>query len=119
MNERKFKAKLRKHLLPHCHIQSMSSLANAGTPDLWLSGARDLWIEVKYNESAPRIVKPRLTALQRDWLNKRYAEGRSVMVVCGISPSEGVIFTEGEWDVGRFDRRSFDELITIILDHVT
>ena len=118
MNEREFKAKLRAKLKPHCYIQSMSSLATAGTPDLWLSDKKDLWLEVKYDEKTKNIVTPKLSALQKYWLDHRYAEGRQVIVICGTAPSEGIIFEHGAWNEGRFDRIPLNELIFKILEYV-
>ena len=118
MNERGFKAKLHKHIKPHCYIQSMSSLATAGTPDLWLSGRADLWVEVKYDDKVKRFVTPKLSALQKNWLNSRYAEGRNVCVIVGTGPSEAILYTYGAWNEGRFDRIPFGELITRILEFV-
>lgn len=118
MNEREFKAKLRAKLKRHVYIQSMSSLGTAGTPDLWLSGRRDLWIEVKYDDKTKRFVKPKLSALQTQWLDNRHAEGRQVMVITGTGPNEAILYKNGEWLEGRFDRRPLDEVLTEILTYV-
>ena len=115
MNERDFKAKLRKHLKPHVYIQSMSSLATAGTPDLWISGRRDLWIEVKYDDKTKGAVTPKLSALQRAWLHDRWAEGRNVCVIVGTAPGEGIVFCDKQWEVSINDRISFDRIIELIL----
>lgn len=118
MNERTFKAKLRAKIKQHCYIQSMSSLATAGTPDLWLSGKKDLWLEVKYDDVTKRSIKPKLSALQRQWLDLRYGEGRQVIVVCGTAPNEGIIYEHGSWNESRFDRIPLNELIHKILTYV-
>ena len=115
MDERFFKSKLRKHLQPHCYIQSMSSLATNGTPDLWISGNHDLWAEIKCSESIKGPIKPKLSPLQKLWLDGRYAEGRNVMVICGTSPKEGIIYRNGEWGTHSNDRITFDQIIKEIL----
>lgn len=118
MNEREFKAKLRTKLKPHCYIQSMSSLATAGTPDLWLSNKKDLWIEVKYDEKTKGAITPKLSALQRAWLHDRWVEGRNVCVIVGTSPNEGIIYWNKKWEVSCSDRVSLDKIITALLEYV-
>ena len=57
-----------------------------GIPDAWLSGSEgDLWIENKYLPTLPPVVDPTklLSALQKVWLERRHAEGRSVGVLIG------------------------------------
>ena len=115
MNERDAKAKARKLLKPHCYIQSMSSLATSGTPDLWCSAKRDLWIEWKHDEVTKGPIKPKLTALQTLWLNGRLSENRNVMVVCTTSSKEGIIYQNGAWNCPLNNRISFDEIIKEIL----
>lgn len=118
MNEREFKAKLRAKFKPHCYIQSMSSLGTAGTPDLWLSGRKDLWLEVKYDDKTKRFVTPKLTALQKQWLNNRHADGRQVAVIVGTTPNEAILYVNGQWEEGRFDRRPLNEIIVDLLTYV-
>lgn len=118
MNEREFKAKLRAKLKQHVYIQSMSSLATAGTPDLWLSGRQDLWIEVKYDDKTKGAVTPKLSALQRAWLHDRWVEGRNVCVIVGTNPKEGIIYPYGRWNESRVDRIPLDEIIQRVLEYV-
>jgi len=118
MNERTFKQKLRSLILPHCYIQSMSSLATAGTPDLYLSGKKDCWIEVKFDEKTKGAIKPKLSTLQLQWCNNRYDEGRQVLVLVGTSSKEGILFTNGEWDCYGTHRLPLKEIITQILGYV-
>ena len=118
MNERTFKAKLRAKFKMHCYVQSMSSLGTAGTPDLWLSEKHDLWLEAKYDDVTKRFVKPKLSALQAQWLNNRHAQGRRVMVIVGTGPNEAILYKNGEWNEGRFDRRPLNEVIEEILKYV-
>jgi hypothetical protein len=119
MNERDFKAKLRKHIKPHAYIQSVSSLANAGTPDLWVSGKKDLWIEVKWDDKTKGPITPKLSALQRAWLHDRWVEGRNVCVIVGTAPNEGIIYWNKQWETSCSGRISFEEIITRIIEYVT
>ena len=118
MNERAFKAKLRAKFKQHCYIQSMSSLGTAGTPDLWLSGKKDLWLEVKYDEVTKRLITPKLSALQAQWLNNRHADGRQVAVIVGTGPNEAIVYKNGGWNEGRFDRVPLNEAIADLLTYV-
>ena len=120
MNERTFKTKLRKLLKPHCYIQSMSSYATNGTPDLWLSGKRDLWLEVKYDEVTKGAFKPKLSALQAKWLNDRVTEGRNVAVIVGTSPNEAVLFTVPKsWDMKLANRQPLSDCISTLLELIS
>jgi len=116
MNEAGFKAKLRANLIGKVHIQSMASPGIGGTPDLWVSGPKgDLWIEVKFNPVTKGPINPKLSALQREWCNRRVNEGRTVMVLVGVAPSSGLIYLQGAWETPHNDRISFAEIITTIL----
>lgn len=119
MSERTFKAKLRTKFKPHCYIQSMSSYATNGTPDLWLSGKRDVWIEVKYDPTTKGAITPKLSALQAKWLNDRQWEGREVYVIVGTSLNEGILYKKGMWNNASSNRRPLDFIIKDILDRVT
>lgn len=115
MNERDFKAKLRSKFKQHCYIQSMSSLGTAGTPDLWLSGRTDLWIEVKYDDKTKGPIKPKLSSLQAQWLNGRRAECRSVCVLVGTSPNEAILYRFGEWNDASNERKPLSEVIERVI----
>jgi len=55
----------------------MSNPYTGGIPDCWYSGnTGDLWVEYKWGSNS-------LSALQKDWIQKRRAEGRRVWVVTG------------------------------------
>jgi hypothetical protein len=100
----------------------MSSLATAGTPDLWLSGNKDLWLEVKWDETTKGPIKPKLSALQLQWCNNRSDDGREVMVIVGTAPSEAILYVntgqEYEWQAYSNIRRPLKEIITDILELV-
>ncbi len=62
----------------------MHNAYRGGTPDVWYSGkAADLWVEYKWVPKFGKLVVPNLSPLQLDWLTKRKAEGRNVLVVVG------------------------------------
>lgn len=105
----------------HRHLPStVYSMKNhnpyiGGIPDVWYSGNRgDMWIEYKYLPKTPlrAIVAPTklLSALQLEWLDRRYAEGRSVAVVIGC-PDGGIILRDQEW-LHEYDPQMFrDRLV--------
>ena len=99
-----------------------------GIPDLWYSGqAGDLWVEFKYLPSMPvrADVHPAklLSALQMEWLNGRYAEGRNVAVIIG-APKGGVLLVDRAWEMSLSPQlfasliRSKDDLIEWIMTQV-
>lgn len=119
MNERDFKAKLRRLILPHCYIQSVSSLGVGGTPDLWISGKQsDLWLEVKFDDKTKGPILPKLRPLQNKWLNERQAEGRKVAVLVGTGTSEGIYYVDGLWNFKKDGRQPLDAIIKRILEDV-
>ena len=100
MTESDFKAMLRRRIRQFAYIQSMSSYATNGTPDLWISGPKnDLWLEVKvatkYIGSKP--LKAALSPLQRVWLDGRHAEGRNCAVITGITNERAILLLDGAW----------------------
>ena len=64
----------------------MHNAYRGGTPDVWYSGSRgDLWVEYKWIARIPKrgTIVPKLSPLQLDWLTKRKAQGRNVLVIVG------------------------------------
>jgi hypothetical protein len=45
----------------------------------------------------PKALKPKLSELQRHWLNSRYDEGRRVLVLVG-SPEGIAVFEDKAWN---------------------
>lgn len=82
---------------------------NGGIADVWYSGnAADLWVEYKFITVPTRdktIIVPELSALQREWLTSRHAEGRNVGVIIG-SKEGGVWFPGVSWQV-PIDAKTF------------
>jgi hypothetical protein len=86
----------------------------AGVADLWFSAkGGDLWIEMKYIDPLPVSVPVRptklLSALQLEWLNNRYDEGRNVAVVIGCKTG-GVILLDKLWQ-SDLDVKTFKSLV--------
>lgn len=99
--ETTFRLGIERHLPRLLHREKMNNPYRGGTADSWYSGRRaDLWVEYKWMPYVPKTtaLKPDLTALQRQWLNRRYEEGRNVSVVLGC-PDGAVIYTGGTWDI--------------------
>jgi hypothetical protein len=75
--ETRFIQSIHKKLPKTVYHEKMHNPYRGGTPDVWYSGKlRDLWIEYKWGKNKPR-------KLQKDWITKRRAEGRTVWVVTG------------------------------------
>ena len=101
--ENQFVSGVHKYLPPinELYRAKMNNPYTAGLPDWWYSGKRgDLWVEYKYIKELPKrdntLIIPDLSDLQRDWLNKRYTEGRKVAVVIGC-PEGGLFLDEPKW----------------------
>lgn len=99
-----------------------------GIPDCWYSGqSGDVWVEYKFLPTMPvrADVHPAklLGALQMEWLNGRYAEGRNVAVIIG-APKGGVLLVDRAWEMSLSPQlfasliRSKDALIEWILTQV-
>ena len=99
-----------------------------GIPDCWYSGQLgDVWVEYKFLPTMPvrADVHPAklLSALQMEWLNGRYAEGRNVAVIIG-APKGGVLLVDRAWEMSLSPQlfasliRSKDDLIEWILTQV-
>jgi hypothetical protein len=101
MTENTFWTSLRKKLVPRIYALKLNLRFAAGIPDVWLSGRYgDLWLELKYVKTLSPVTDPTklLSALQQEWLKRRYAEGRSVGLVVGSA--DGHLFFPGlSWQV--------------------
>jgi len=118
MNESGFTRAVNDKLPESIYSLKLSERFSAGVPDCYYSGAKDLWIEYKfYSKALPKQVKPKLSALQRKWLNDRYQQGRNVHVVVG-SPTDCIIFSDKSWNHAKpkSDSVSRAELISWIIE---
>ena len=86
----------------HIHYEKMNNPYSSGTADCWYSGkVGDCWLEYKYLPRIPQRVSVKpfelLSALQKEWLEERHSEGRTVAVIIGC-PDGGVLLRDGEWN---------------------
>lgn len=85
---------------PDLYVWKINDNYQGGVADAYYSGERDHWVEYKYIPALPKrpetIVKLDLSPLQRDWLESRAKEGRTVAVIIG-SPLGSVIFPGLAW----------------------
>ena len=81
------------------HVK-MSNPWVGGIPDDYYSGpGGDMWVEWKWVEKLPKRtkLKPKLTPLQRAWLDDRADEGRHTRVIVGY-PKGNLILNREDWD---------------------
>ena len=102
MNESGFTQAIMKKLPKGIYKWKIMNSMQNGIPDCFFSGvAGDLWVEVKYISTPPKRantdVSPKLSELQRKWLNDRYDEGRDVAVLLG-SPSGNILLMDKDWN---------------------
>lgn len=100
--ENTFIGSVHKHLPSEVYRMKNHNQYNGGIPDCWYSGRQaDLWIEYKFLVLPKRettLIEPGvlLSALQREWLEDRHAEGRNVGVVIG-SKDGGMWYPGTTW----------------------
>lgn len=97
--ETTFISSIHKHIPREIHREKMSNPYRGGTADVWYSGTKDLWIEYKFEVLPKRsttLIPIDTSALQNEWLEGRYAEGRDVFVIVGCREG-GVIFMDRSW----------------------
>lgn len=120
--ENTFIASLHRRLpaLGELYREKMANPYRGGTADVWYSAKRDLWVEYKFIVVPKRpdtIIdliggkKPMLSALQQEWLNSRFDEGRNVWVIVGCKEG-GVVFCGKSWMKPITTREFRDELRT-------
>lgn len=102
MTEASFTRSVHDKLPPFVYAWKISDRFTSGIPDAYYSATNgDLWIEYKYVKKLPKKhVRPKLSELQKLWLDARLNEGRNVAVVVG-SPQGHVIFVNGEWNSSK------------------
>ena len=100
--ETNFTRRITKLLPDSIYHMKNNNMYVGGVPDKWFSGDKaDLWCEMKYVDPLPVTVPVRpmklLSALQADWLNNRFEEGRNVAVIVGCKAG-GVVLQNKEWE---------------------
>lgn len=97
---------------------------NSGIADCWYSGnGGDLWVEYKYVKVPQRPttrVDIGLTELQKNWLSKRFHEGRNVCVAVGCADGVVLMHTPLIWELSMY-ASTFSERVQprrILLDHI-
>jgi hypothetical protein len=94
------------------HREKMNNPYRGGTADMWYSGHRgDLWIEYKFLAEIPRVVLPDLTPLQRQWLDRRYDEGRKVWVIVGCHEGGVVYKSRHYWNCPMSAEKFREQLV--------
>ena len=74
---------------------------SGGTPDMYYEQLRkSLWIEYKFEHKMPGTYRlsTKLSALQRQWLNRAYANEQDVAVVVGFGRTDVVVFIDEAWN---------------------
>lgn len=109
MKESAFRTAVLSKLPASIHRQPMLAgmMGTAGTPDTYIDGsAGDGWIEWKVLPNADRLpatipAKSMPTALQRQWLDRRFERGGNALVIVGVklrSRAHGfVLSSPHEW----------------------
>lgn len=108
MNEGRYILRIHQKLkraVPTLFFMKIKMFYVSGVPDCWYSGdAADLWAEYKFLKSAPKkndyALPHEVTALQKEFLSGRQAQGRQVCLIVG-SPAGSAIYTQQEWENKR------------------
>lgn len=105
-----FRSAVEKYLPTGIYVQGNTTPFRSGTPDRYYEGPEGvLWVEYKYFPKIPRVVVPRLTELQRRWLERAREHGVNVAVIAG-SPKGGVWYDHGGWNY-ELAREDFEQLL--------
>lgn len=99
MNESGFIRSIHKKLPEIVYAWKISDRFTSGVPDTFYCGDKGLlFIEYKYIKLLPkRSFTPKLSDLQKLWLNERLNNGIPVAVIVGTSQGS-IILEEGEWN---------------------
>jgi hypothetical protein len=106
--ETTFYTNVHRHLPPlsELHREKMANPYRGGTFDHWYSGVRDLWVEWKFIVLPKRGTtlidicggkNPSMSALQQNWGERRFDEGRNVWVIIGCAEGGVILRTPLEW----------------------
>lgn len=103
--EGNFIQRVHRKLNKKIHKQSMGLTALNGTPDYYYEGPYgSMWIEYKWYAARPGSIRlatskssPKLSPLQRKWLNRAYVNRVRVYVVAGY-PGGCFILKNSKWN---------------------
>lgn len=99
--ETTFIAGIHRRLPRSLHKEKMANPYRGGTADCWYSGDKaDQWVEYKYVPKLPvrASLTPGLSDLQKNWLRRRYNEGRNVAVIVGCNEGGIILTAPDEWE---------------------
>lgn len=101
MRERQLIAAVNRRIPKSIHHQSMTfgSRSCNGVPDRYYDGPKsDLWVEYKQLDAMPRseIVIGAYTALQLQWMERRWRHGGNVVGIVGLPNRTAVVQTDPE-----------------------
>lgn len=92
---------LLKRRLAGVYIWKINDQYQGGVADAYYSYSKDTWVEYKYKKSLPKRSTTQLdlglSALQKDWLRSRHAEGRNVAVIAGFG-DRAIILPGTSWE---------------------
>lgn len=101
--ETTYAQRVNKHLPPEVYREKMNNPYRGGTPDFYYEFDRPLWVEFKYIEVPKRedtIIRPNLSPLQLDWLERCHGNGHRPLVVVGSRAGGVALRSPGVWRHG-------------------
>jgi hypothetical protein len=132
--ENQFRSSVHRYISKRVYQEKTNNTYRGGIPDDYYESngkPGSLWVEYKYTPKIQRELcltakhaKPKLSALQEEWLDRAYRNGQQVAVIIGC-PKGGVILTDREWlkpitaEDFEANLKSRQELMAWIEDMVT
>lgn len=101
--ENVFIGAVHKHMPADVYKEKMSNPYRGGTPDVFYEARHQAWGEYKFIEVPKRadtLIKPNLSALQLDWLQRCYANGHRCFVIIGSRAGGVMLQSPGVWSHG-------------------
>ena len=101
--ENTYIAGVHKHMPADVYKEKMSNPYRGGTPDFFYEARHQAWCEYKFIEVPKRadtVIKPNLSALQLDWLQRCHTNGHRCFVVVGSRAGGVMLRTVGTWKHG-------------------
>lgn len=101
--ENTFIAGVHKQMPSDIYKEKMSNPYRGGTPDVYYEARFQLWAEYKFIEVPKRadtLIKPNLSELQLDWLQRCYDNGHKCRVIVGSRAGGVMLAAPGNWKYG-------------------